>query len=662
MGVEPIPETTPTISFSSLSSPRTVSLHGAGLFLGAPGDNGPAAMSARIELPLWMVLALVLLAGWATLDRVLVPSVRWYLRRRLNRVIDELNTRLKIGIQPFQRTRRQVLIDRLLYDPLVLEAAAAAARDRQMPREVVLADVERHAREIVPAFNAYFYFRLGTWISRRAARLLYRVRLGASDEAALAAVPAESTVVFLMNHRSNMDYVLVAYLAADRTALSYAVGEWARIWPLQTLIRATGAYFVRRSSGDPLYRRVLERYIQMATAAGVTQAVYPEGGLTRDGRLRPPKLGLLGYMLRTFDPGGERDLVFIPVGINYDRTLEDRTLLLDVVPRPRVAGATVTAAAGTAAPGVAAAGPAPPGTAAAGATGAAAAEATAREAGTGPGTTAARAEAGAALRPGPARAVGIALGFALRQGWLMARNRWHRFGYACVTFGAPISMRRYLGERQLDFRTLAPAEHSARLAALGADLMAAVGAVVPVLPVPLVASVFVERVERTAGQGGDQAIDGRQAIDGAARADLADREPGALSLLELKVAAWQRTAALEAAGARVYVPRRDQDYAIEAGLRVLTQRHLVEERDGLYSARPQELPLLRYYANSIAHLAPGASEADPPVAAPAHRDTPGRSVAAPASRDTPSTSAGESTSAGTPGRSQLAVAPAVSSD
>ena len=99
------------------------------------------------------------------------------------------------------------------------------------------------------------------------------------------------------------------------------------------MIRATGAYFVRRGSGNPLYRRVLERYIHMATAAGVTQAVYPEGGLSRDGHLRPPKLGILDYMLRGFDPRGERDLVFIPVGINYDRVLEDRTLLLDL-PHP----------------------------------------------------------------------------------------------------------------------------------------------------------------------------------------------------------------------------------------------------------------------------------------------------------------------------------------
>jgi glycerol-3-phosphate O-acyltransferase len=510
-------------------------------------------MNTRVELPLWMVAVLLVLAAWAALDRLLVPSVRWYLRRRVNRVIDELNTRLKIGIQPFQRTRRQVLIDRLLYDPMVVQAAEASARERQMPREVVLAEVERYAREIVPAFNAYFYFRLGTWISRRVARLLYRVRLAASsasDEAALSAVPAGSTVVFLMNHRSNMDYVLVAYLAADRTALSYAVGEWARIWPLQTLIRATGAYFVRRNSRDPLYRRVLERYIQMATAAGVTQAVYPEGGLTRDGRLRPPKLGLLGYMLRTFDPEGERDLVFIPVGINYDRTLEDRTLLLDAAPAP--------AAAGDAAPNVA-------------------------------GGAAAPGQRPRHPRPGLARALATTLRFVLRQLALAARSRWHRFGYACVTFGGPISMRGYLRRRRLDFRTLGPAEQSEQLAAIGAELMAAVGAVVPVVPVALVASVFVECAESAACGTGQ------------------------LSLLELMAAAWRRMAELEAAGARVYVPRRDQEYAIEAGLRMLTLRHLVDEREGLYSAREAELPLLRYYANSIAHFkAPGDPSPDSP--------------------------------------------------
>jgi len=191
----------------------------------------------------------------------------------------------------------------------------------------VIRRVHRYAGEIVPAFNAYVYFRVGYWLAKSFAKMAYRVRLGYTDTAALAAIDPGATVVFVMNHRSNMDYVLVSFLAAERVALSYAVGEWARIWPLQGLIRAMGAYFVRRNSGDPLYRMVLQRYVQMATEGGVPQAMYPEGGLTTDGRLRAPKLGLLDYMLKGFDPKGARDVVFIPVGINYDRVLEDRSLL-----------------------------------------------------------------------------------------------------------------------------------------------------------------------------------------------------------------------------------------------------------------------------------------------------------------------------------------------
>ena len=246
----------------------------------------------------------------AFLDRALVPGARWFLRRRVNRAIDEINRRLRLRIRPFKLTRRAVLIDRLTFDTRVVEAAEAHARATGEPREVAMSRVATYAREIVPSFSTYAYFRLGYSVARATARTLYRVRVGFADDEGLSRVDPEASVVFVMNHRSNMDYVLVSYLAAEKTALSYAVGEWARIWPLQSLIRSMGAYFVRRDSGDPLYRRVLERYVQMAADAGVVQAMFPEGGLTRDGALRPPRLGLLDYMLRDYDPA-RRDLVFV---------------------------------------------------------------------------------------------------------------------------------------------------------------------------------------------------------------------------------------------------------------------------------------------------------------------------------------------------------------
>jgi len=467
-------------------------------------------MSETVALPAWLFVLIVVFAAWGAAEKVVLPALHWLVTHPANRMMDQLSSRLRISIRPFQRTRRQALIHRLLTDPKVLQAAQIHASDKKIPLEKALEHVEAYAREIVPRFNAYLYFRVGYWMGRWLARALYRVRIGSIDAAGLARVDPDAAVVFVMNHRSNMDYVLAAYLAADQTALSYAVGEWARIWPLSALIRAMGAYFVRRNSKDELYRRVLERYVAMATEAGVPQAVFPEGGLSRDGRMREPRLGVIDYMMRGFRLDGERDVVFVPLGINYDRVLEDRTLLLSLDPD--------------------------------------------------------------AQRPGRLRSVWNTFAFAARNLMLVIHSEWHRFGYACVNFGSPVSMREYCRVRGLDFQKLSGEARRQAMARLGEHLMQAVGRIVPVVPVALVAQVFA-------------------------------RQPGAaLSELEIKGAVGALLKRLEERGAHVYIPRRDLDYALSVGLRMLRLRRLVEEADGLYRARADEAPLLAYYANSISHL------------------------------------------------------------
>ena len=467
-------------------------------------------MTDAVSVPAWLLVLIAALAVWALYEHLLMPALRFLVTHPANRVIDELGERLRIGIRPFQRTKRQALIHRLLTDPRVQVAAENFAKQNGVSVPAALRAVERYAREIVPAFNAYLYFRIGYFIGRGIARALYRVRLGYVDSAGLAAIQPDATVVFVMNHRSNMDYVLAGYLAADQAALSYAVGEWARIWPLSALIRSMGAYFVRRDSKDELYRRVLERYIAMATEAGVPQALFPEGGLTRDGRMRAPKLGVIDYTMRGFRLEGEHDLVFVPLGINYDRVLEDRSLL--------------------------------------------------------------RSLDAEAPRMGRTKTLWNTLAFVAHNLRLMLKSEWHRFGYACVNFGSPISMRAYCRERAVDFQRLSGEDRKRETAALGAYLMQAVGRVVPVVPVPLIATVFVGNPERR------------------------------LSALELKAEVGRLLEALERSKAHVYVPRSDFDYAINVGLRMLLSRHLVDEADGLYLAREKELAVLRFYANSIAHL------------------------------------------------------------
>jgi glycerol-3-phosphate O-acyltransferase len=155
----------------------------------------------------------------------------------------------------------------------------------------------------------------------------------------------------------------------------------------------------------------------------------------------------------------------------------------------------------------------------------------------------------------------------------MARNRWHRFGYACVNFGSPVSLRDYLAREGIDFRRLSKEERFPKVEAFAKELMREIAKVIPVTPVALAATVLV-------------------------------RQPGkAWSRLELKAEILRLVNELEARGAHVYIPRRDLDYAFEVGLRMLVLRRLVAESGGILAPVPQELPLLTYYANSIAHFA-----------------------------------------------------------
>ena len=468
-------------------------------------------MTATVALPLWLALSGGAVCAWFLASRLLLPGVRWFFRRRINTLTKRLNQRLHLKIPAIAMTKREVLIDRLVYDPKVLRELAHYSAAAGIPPEVALREVEGYAREIVPAFNAYLYFSLGNRIGRAIVNLLYRVRLGHAESRALRQVPETASVVFVMNHRSNIDYILVAYLASKRVALSYAVGEWARVWPIQQIVRSLGAYFVRRGSGNELYRRVLECYVQMAINGGAVQAIFPEGGLSRDGLLRPPKIGLIDYMLRAFDPAGERDIVFVPVGLNYDRVLEDRTLLAEDFAK-------------------------------------------------------------AERRSGFA-AVSTGLRFIGSHLWLRLRGRWFRFGYACANFGAPISLKAYLARAGWNPATLDRDERGRRVTELAVDLMNAVARVVPVLPVSLVARVFVDAPNESFTED------------------------------EVRVRSLDLQRRYEALGAHVYVPRSDADYSVLVGLRILTLRKLVLESEGRYRMNPEESPLVRYYANAIAHLA-----------------------------------------------------------
>ena len=349
---------------------------------------------------------------------------RGWLRRIAARAILKHRPRLS----RYKFTAKPYIAAELLKDERIAEAVRVHAVEHGKPEEKVWDTVGAYIDEIVPFFNVFLTYKLGIALSRILLDAFYKVSVEYASPQAIRRLPRDSVVIYLMNHRSNADYVLVSFVLAGEVSISYAVGEWARAFPLEYFFKSFGSYFIRRRFREPLYHVVLERYVQLITRNGVTQGIFPEGGLTRDGKLMPAKIGLLDYILGVGRDAAYRSRMHIvPVAINYDRVLEDRSLLLELATRE-----------------------------------------------------------GRAQRPGriaQMRAVGNH--FLLNVSRALT-GRFRRYGRAAVTVGEPVALERWFAQQGGDALFALPrAERLARVQQLADDALRRIGAIIPVTPVPL---------------------------------------------------------------------------------------------------------------------------------------------------------------------------------
>ncbi len=468
--------------------------------------------------------------------------VAYALRATFRRMGRRALLRFRARVDRYKFTGRQDTIAAVLAEPVIAEAVRAHAREAGEPEAASWARVHRYLDEIVPQFNVLAYYRLGYGIANTLLRLFWKVSVESATPGAVARLRKDAIVVYLINHRSNADYVLVAWALAGRVSISYAVGEWARAFPLEFLFKRFGSYFIRRGYREALYHTVLERYVVHITRHGVTQGIFPEGGLTRDGRLRAGKIGLLDYILgvaRDAAPAGvseptfpdsshpdiapaHRDasyrdrLYFVPVALNYDRVLEDRTLLREL--HVRQGGA----------------------------------------------------------RPSRWMQLREVTRYAA---WNMARlvtGRWRRYGRAAVIVGDPVPVAPWFAEEDAraggDLFALTREERLGRVQALCDTMLDRIGAIIPVTPVPLACAAI-------------QSFD----ADVITRAHLLER------MREM------RDVLVELNGREL---RRDRDIGetFDVAYRMLRMRRVLTRHGDSYVVLGKGRELISYYANSIAHL------------------------------------------------------------
>jgi glycerol-3-phosphate O-acyltransferase len=191
--------------------------------------------------------------------------------------------------------------------------------------------LKSRASKMLDEIGASISFRaieiMGWILEKVFARIYDGIEYSQEEFARVRDAARKGPLLLLPSHKSHIDYLLVSWLffREDLMPPHIAAGQNLSFWPLGPLFRRGGAFFLRRSfKGDKLYGAVFRAYVQRLVLDGHNIEFFIEGGRSRSGKLLPPKLGLLGMVVDAFLSGTGKDLQVIPIGIVYEKVLEDK--------------------------------------------------------------------------------------------------------------------------------------------------------------------------------------------------------------------------------------------------------------------------------------------------------------------------------------------------
>ncbi len=201
--------------------------------------------------------------------------------------------------------------------------AAVAQLSEQLGRTTkeVASEAHRYLEEMVAKPSTFFIDWMGT-LTRWITALGYDEVVTDPDNIKQArAVLADHPSALLWTHKSNVDAIaLMSVMYEKDFPAPHSVGGINMAFAgVGYAGRRAGTVFIRRSFGDnPIYKLALRQYIGYLLEKRFPLSWALEGTRSRNGKLGPPRYGLLKYVIDAAHATGTEDLHLIPVSISYD--------------------------------------------------------------------------------------------------------------------------------------------------------------------------------------------------------------------------------------------------------------------------------------------------------------------------------------------------------
>lgn len=256
-------------------------------------------------------------------DDVLPRRLRWQIGGRI-----EAEVRVQLG--PPRKSARRLVQETLRTRKLVAEALTIAKEENVSP-----AAIEKRARAMVKEIAANpqpWTFAVGERFLRWVfSRIFDGIEVDAAGLERVREAARKGPLILVPSHKSHVDYLVLSFvfLMNDLVPPYIAAGANLSFWPLGWFFRQGGAFFLRRTfRGDRLYASVFRAYLRRIIREGHNVEFFIEGGRSRNGKLLPPKLGMVGMVVEAaLEDDGQRARTaqVVPISIGYEDVIEEKS-------------------------------------------------------------------------------------------------------------------------------------------------------------------------------------------------------------------------------------------------------------------------------------------------------------------------------------------------
>jgi len=242
--------------------------------------------------------------------------------KKISRVLRVHFYRIKTSVVGPDLSHRRTVAKNILKHPKVRNEIEKYAKRKKTS----VNQSEREARKIIKEIASDYSYSIVSIFAKVLTRFWTKVYNGVvfNHFEEFRAKSQKYEVIYTPCHRSHIDYLIMSYALHDRGVVPphIAAGINLNMPVMGSILRRSGAFFIRRSFNSALYSTIFSEYLSALLSHGVSIEYFIEGTRSRTGRLLEPKAGMLAMTIKSYINDRNKPLMFQPAHLNYEKLME----------------------------------------------------------------------------------------------------------------------------------------------------------------------------------------------------------------------------------------------------------------------------------------------------------------------------------------------------